>query len=94
MLQLESAIRSSWECTTGGRSHIGRRLRQVLTAVHVSLVQTEKAFQKQLGVNGGWKKPARKTPGKGGQRYYKNVGLGFKTPKEAIEGEMFEWYPR
>jgi small subunit ribosomal protein S11e len=49
-------------------------------------VQNEKAFQKQLGVNGGWKKPARRTPGKGGQRYYKNVGLGFKTPKEAIEG--------
>ncbi len=38
-------------------------------------------------MNGGWKKPARKTPGKGGVRYYKNVGLGFKTPKEAIEGE-------
>ncbi len=49
--------------------------------------QTEKAFQKQLGVNGGWKKPARKTPGKGGARFYKNVRLGFKTPKEAIEGE-------
>jgi small subunit ribosomal protein S11e len=25
-------------------------------------------------------------PGKGGLRYYKNVGLGFKTPREAIEG--------
>ena len=33
-----------------------------------------------------FKKPSRKTPGKGGQRYWKNVGLGFKTPKEAIEG--------
>jgi hypothetical protein len=32
-------------------------------------------------------KVSRKTPGKGGQRWYKNVGLGFKTPKEAIEGE-------
>jgi len=52
--------------------------------------QTEKAFQKQLGVNGGWKKPARKTPGKGGARYYKNVGLGFKTPKEAIEGSYID----
>jgi hypothetical protein len=28
----------------------------------------------------------KKTPGKGGNRYYKNVGLGFKTPREAIEG--------
>jgi hypothetical protein len=27
------------------------------------------------------------TPGKAGRRYWKNVGLGFKTPREAIEGE-------
>jgi small subunit ribosomal protein S11e len=52
--------------------------------------QTEKAFQKQLGVNGGWVKPARRTPGKGGLRFYKNVGLGFKTPKEAIEGSYID----
>ena len=26
-------------------------------------------------------------PGKNGTRYYKNVGLGFKTPHEAIEGK-------
>ena len=33
------------------------------------------------------KKPGqKKAPGKAGQRYWKNVGLGFKTPKEAIEG--------
>ena len=57
-----------------------------LTPHSCALPQTEKAYQKQLGVNGGWRKPARKTPGKGGARYYKNVGLGFKTPKEAIEG--------
>lgn len=30
----------------------------------------------------------KKAPGKAGQRYWKNVGLGFKTPKEAIEGEI------
>ncbi len=34
-----------------------------------------------------FKKSAKKIPGKGGLRYWKNVGLGFKTPKEAIEGE-------
>jgi len=27
-----------------------------------------------------------KRPGKGGNRFYKTVGLGFKTPREAIEG--------
>jgi hypothetical protein len=32
-------------------------------------------------------KKATKIPGKNGLRWYKNVGLGFKTPKEAIEGE-------
>jgi len=28
----------------------------------------------------------KKVPGKAGARYYKNVGLGFKTPREAITG--------
>jgi len=52
--------------------------------------QTERAFQKQLGVNLGAKKIATKIPGKGGLRWYKNVGLGFKTPKEAIEGNYID----
>jgi len=30
---------------------------------------------------------AAKVAGKGGNRWYKSVGLGFKTPKEAIEGK-------
>ena len=29
-----------------------------------------------------------KRPGKGGNRFYKSVGLGFKTPREAIEGSV------
>jgi len=49
--------------------------------------QTEKAFQKQFGVNVGFAASTKKkAPGKAGTRYYKNVGLGFKTPREAIEG--------
>lgn len=48
--------------------------------------QTERAFQRQLGVNGGFKSKEKKAPGKSGHRYWKNIGLGFKTPKEAIEG--------
>jgi hypothetical protein len=35
-----------------------------------------------------YNKTALKIVGKGGQRWYKNVGLGFRTPKEAIEGEL------
>lgn len=27
-----------------------------------------------------------KKPGKGGNRFWKSIGLGFKTPREAIEG--------
>ena len=51
------------------------------------MLQTEKSFQKQLGVNVGFgKKLVKKVPGKHGLRWYKNVGLGFKTPREAIEG--------
>jgi len=37
-------------------------------------------------VSSRFKKPANKIPGKGGLRWYKNVGLGFKTPREAMEG--------
>lgn len=55
--------------------------------------QTERAFQKQLHVGLGLGKKttkSRKVPGKQGLRYYKNVGLGFKTPKEAIEGTYID----
>lgn len=51
--------------------------------------QTEKAYQKQPTVFLGSKKLA------GGKkasqfRYYRNVGLGFETPKEAIEGHYVD----
>ncbi|CAK4087213.1 unnamed protein product [Aphanomyces euteiches] len=45
--------------------------------------QNEKAFQKQKGVFLASKKFAGK---KKGPRFVVSVGLGFKTPKEAIEG--------
>eukprot|EP00873_Tetraselmis_striata_P015921 jgi/Tetstr1/436185/TSEL_025030.t1 len=53
--------------------------------------QNHKAFQKQLGVNQHFnKKVTKKVPGKGGLRFYKSVGLGFKTPKSAIEGTYID----
>jgi small subunit ribosomal protein S11e len=47
-------------------------------------LQTEKAFQRQDGVFLAKKLLAKKTTS--GVRYYKKVGLGFKTPQTAIEG--------
>jgi hypothetical protein len=45
--------------------------------------QTEKAFQKQEAVFVGRVSAGKKQ--KKGLRFVRNVGLGFKTPKEAIE---------
>lgn len=61
-----------------------RRLSNNLWCVCAS--QVERAFQKQFGVTGCFKSKEKKAPGKSGHRYHKSVGLGFKTPKEAIEG--------
>ncbi|XP_014666714.1 PREDICTED: 40S ribosomal protein S11-like [Priapulus caudatus] len=51
--------------------------------------QTERSFQKQPTVFLNRKKslPSKK---KKGLRYYKNVGLGFKTPREAIDGTYID----
>jgi len=52
--------------------------------------QNEKAFQKQVMVNLNSKRSLKKT-GKGPDvRWFKNVGLGFKTPKAAIEGKYID----
>ncbi|KAA3476836.1 40S ribosomal protein S11-like [Gossypium australe] len=49
--------------------------------------QTEKAFLKQPKVFLSSKKSGKgKRPGKGGNRFWKSIGLGFKTPREATEG--------
>ena len=51
--------------------------------------QKETSFQKQTGVFLNSKALlANRT--KKGIRYYKDVGLGFKTPKEAIEGTYID----
>jgi small subunit ribosomal protein S11e len=50
-------------------------------------VQSERAFQKQPHIFQNSKVKAKSArPGKGGRRWYKEVGLGFRTPKTAIEG--------
>ena len=51
--------------------------------------QNEKAYQKQDGIFVGRKKAVGKKSKKG-MRYYKSIGLGFKIPKEAIEGSYVD----
>ena len=50
-------------------------------------VQSERAYLKQPHIFQNAKVKVKSTrPGKGGRRWYKDVGLGFRTPKTAIEG--------
>ena len=48
--------------------------------------QNQKAFQKQDAIFVGKKTKALGKKVKGSTRYYRSIGLGFKTPKSAIEG--------
>lgn len=51
-------------------------------------VQSERAYQKQPHIFQNHKAGSAKAKraGKGDRRWYKDVGLGFRTPKTAIEG--------
>ncbi|MCJ1330170.1 ribosomal 40S subunit protein S11A [Thelotrema lepadinum] len=56
-------------------------------------VQSERAFQKQPHIflnHKGKQAKSKKLNGKGGRRWYKNVGLDFKTPKTAIDGSYID----
>ena len=59
-------------------------------------VQSERAFQKQPHIflnQKGKKAKGIKAVGKKGRRWYKDVGLGFRTPKTAIEGSYIGMLP-
>ncbi|KAI0474798.1 ribosomal protein S17-domain-containing protein [Xylaria cf. heliscus] len=51
-------------------------------------VQSERAFQKQPHIFQNSKTKAKSA--RPGKRWYKDVGLGFKTPKTAIEGSYID----
>uniref|UniRef100_A0A5F8GQC0 Small ribosomal subunit protein uS17 n=1 Tax=Monodelphis domestica TaxID=13616 RepID=A0A5F8GQC0_MONDO len=54
-------------------------------------IQTERAYQKQPTIFQNKKRvPLGDTAKEQLPRYYKNIGLGFKTPKEAIEGTYID----
>jgi len=52
--------------------------------------QIEKGFQRQRGVFQARKQVLAKKSGGSEARFWKNVGLGFRTPKEAIEGKYVD----
>ena len=52
-------------------------------------IQKEHAYQKQDGVFLNSRALLAKKTTRG-VRYYKNVGLGFSTPKEAVEGHYVD----
>uniref|UniRef100_A0A9I3K5Z8 Small ribosomal subunit protein uS17 n=1 Tax=Anopheles maculatus TaxID=74869 RepID=A0A9I3K5Z8_9DIPT len=49
-------------------------------------IQNIRAFQKQLGINLNRKNVTKKK----GLRMHRSIGLGFKTPKEAISGTYID----
>src|SRR5690349_17622221 len=54
-------------------------------------IQTERAFQEQWFVfNASQTAPGRHVNRAGERRYWKSVGLGFATPKAAIEGNYVD----
>ena len=54
-------------------------------------IQNERAYQKQTGINENTRKKAKKNTNQSGKlRYTKNVGLGFKTPKAAMNGKYVD----
>merc|ERR1712048_348101 len=53
-------------------------------------IQTQKAFQRQEKITVASQIAASKTNKKRASRYHKSVGLGFKTPKAAIEGKYID----
>jgi hypothetical protein len=82
----------SCRCTALFVLHCGcERLCSLLCCMSFILsLQIERAFQKQKGVSQA-KAGLLSTKKKDGVvRYYKSIGLGFRTPKEAIEGSYVD----
>jgi len=54
-------------------------------------LQSERAYQKQTAINENTRKKAKKNINDSGRlRYWKSVGLGFKTPKAAVNGKYVD----
>ena len=86
MLIKYSATCSFSRSQDGGAGEFTSRARQLRTGIYIYLlitsIQTERAFQKQRGVFLNAKVGVAGKKKKKEQRFVRNVGLGFKTPRE------------
>ena len=78
--------RSSWASTRGACAH-----EPVLQAAEPGVPSLNShAHLRECShhAHRRFRKAVKRVPGKYGQRYYKNVGLGYRTPKSAVEGAV------
>merc|ERR1711862_318902 len=64
------------------------RLYRIIVKQNTMADQTERAFQKQPTISVGAKRSGKVK--RSDLRYWRNVGLGFKTPKEAVDGKYID----
>merc|ERR1712118_293406 len=57
---------------------------------NVTTDQLEKSFQRQSHIKSGFSRSAHHSQKKYGLRWFKNIGLGLKTPRSAIEGTYID----
>jgi small subunit ribosomal protein S11e len=63
----------------------------VKTAVVDPKIQVERAYQAQSAINENRRKAAKKNINNAGRaRYWKSIGLGFRTPKAAVNGTYID----
>ena len=84
--------RSSWASTRGACAH-----EPVLQAAEPGVPSLNShAHLRECShhAHRRFRKAVKRVPGKYGQRYYKNVGLGYRTPKSAVEGAVTTSLPQ
>ncbi|PFX25982.1 40S ribosomal protein S11 [Stylophora pistillata] len=84
-LRLVSMSGNTNDCWQNSGDHVVRPL-----LVAIMAEQTERAYQKQAPIFQNKKRIVGQPGKKKELRFVRNVGLGFKTPKEAIEGTYID----
>lgn len=79
--RLRRLIWSNPKCFYGYSAKLSSFSMNVVIMVSISMLVNVYFFLWSSKISGKGKRP-----GKGGNRFWKSVGLGFKTPRDAIEG--------